>query len=128
MCAAALMNRRMAHRFSARAVASEIDVDGDMQAGVAEYEDEEGFFLHFTCPVSDPSAHDIALGFDTYCVTTPDQCTSYGCVREVTRTAGSRCRSTPLVWMPWRRRMLRSRQCSMWLVKVLTVGRRKARP
>ncbi|MFJ6793871.1 hypothetical protein [Streptomyces sp. NPDC091268] len=28
----------------------------------------------------------VSLGLDTYCVTAPDQCTAYGCVREVTLT------------------------------------------
>ncbi|MFF5655625.1 Imm10 family immunity protein [[Kitasatospora] papulosa] len=75
----------MAYRFTARAVAAEVDVDGEMQAGVAEYEDkdEEGFFLLFTRPVGEPSPQDVSLGLDTYCVMTPDQCTAYGCVREV---------------------------------------------
>ncbi|MGW2822920.1 Imm10 family immunity protein [Streptomyces sp. NPDC001443] len=78
----------MAYRFRARTVAAEADVDGETQAGVAEYEDEEGFFLFFTCPVGEPSAHGIALGLDTYRVMTPDQCTAYGCVREVALTDG----------------------------------------
>ncbi|MER5917315.1 Imm10 family immunity protein [Streptomyces sp. NPDC001982] len=76
----------MAYRFTARGVAAEVDVDGEMQAGVAE--EEEGFFLLFTCAVSEPSAQDIALGVDTYCVMTLDQCTAYGCVREVALTDG----------------------------------------
>ncbi|MEU6773100.1 hypothetical protein [Streptomyces sp. NPDC046759] len=62
-------------------MAAEVDVDGEMQAGVAK--DEEGFFLLFTCAVGEPSAQDTALGLDTNCVMTPDQCTAYGCVREV---------------------------------------------
>ncbi|MFD9769403.1 MULTISPECIES: Imm10 family immunity protein [Streptomyces] len=75
----------MTYRFTARAVAAEVDVDGEMQAGLAEYEDEdeEGFFLLFTRPVGEPSPQDVALGLDTYGVMTPDQCTAYGCVREV---------------------------------------------
>ncbi|MFI2346654.1 Imm10 family immunity protein [Streptomyces sp. NPDC019443] len=76
----------MAYRFTARAVAAEVDVDGEMQAGVAEYEDEEGFFLLFTSPIAEPSTQDISLGLDTYCVMTPDQCTAFGCVREVALT------------------------------------------
>ncbi|MFB8110065.1 Imm10 family immunity protein [[Kitasatospora] papulosa] len=66
-------------------MAAEVDVDGEMQAGLAEYEDEdeEGFFLLFTRPVGEPSPQDVALGLDTYGVMTPDQCTAYGCVREV---------------------------------------------
>ncbi|MEV5860160.1 hypothetical protein AB0L83_10690 [Streptomyces sp. NPDC052071] len=58
----------MAYRFTARAVAAEVDVDGEMQAGVAEYEDkdEEGFFLLFTRPVGEPSPQDVSLGLDTY--------------------------------------------------------------
>lgn len=71
----------MTYRFTARAVAAEVDVDGEMQAGVAE--EDEGFFLLFTSAVDEPSAQDISLGLDTYCVMTPDQCTAYGCVREV---------------------------------------------
>ncbi|MFH9612039.1 Imm10 family immunity protein [Streptomyces sp. NPDC017448] len=76
----------MAYRFTARAVAAEVDVDGEMQAGVAE--EDEGFFLLFTSAVGEPSAQDISLGLDTYCVMTPDQCTAYGCVREVTLAGG----------------------------------------
>ncbi|MCX5417279.1 Imm10 family immunity protein [Streptomyces sp. NBC_00059] len=76
----------MTYRFTARAVAAEADVEGEMQAGVAD--EDEGFFLLFTSPVGEPSAQDISLGSDTYCVMTPDQCTAYGCVREVT-LAGS---------------------------------------
>ncbi|MFD9856183.1 Imm10 family immunity protein [[Kitasatospora] papulosa] len=66
-------------------MAAEVDVDGEMQAGLAEDEDEdeEGFFLLFTRPVGEPSPQDVALGLDTYGVMTPDQCTAYGCVREV---------------------------------------------
>ncbi|MFC4517261.1 hypothetical protein [Streptomyces ehimensis] len=66
-------------------MAAEVDIDGEMQAGVAQ--DDEGFLL-FTCPVDKPSAQDIALGLDTYCVMTPDQCTAYGCVREVALADG----------------------------------------
>ncbi|MFD9807324.1 Imm10 family immunity protein [[Kitasatospora] papulosa] len=75
----------MTYSFTARAVAAEVDVDGEMQAGLAEYEDEdeEGFFLLFTRPVGEPSPQDVSLGLDTYGVMTPDQCTAYGCVREV---------------------------------------------
>ncbi|MFJ8444634.1 Imm10 family immunity protein [[Kitasatospora] papulosa] len=76
----------MTQRFTARAVAAEVDVDGEMQAGVAEHGDEEGFFLLFTRPVGEPSAQDVSLGLDTYCVMTPDQCTAYGCIREVALT------------------------------------------
>ncbi|MEU9859039.1 Imm10 family immunity protein [Streptomyces sp. NPDC047974] len=74
----------MAYRFTASSVAAEVDVDGEMQAGVAE--EDEGFFLLFTSAVGEPSAQDISLGLDTYCVMTPDQCTAYGCVREVALT------------------------------------------
>ncbi|MGW2515758.1 Imm10 family immunity protein [Streptomyces sp. NPDC001617] len=74
----------MTYRFTARAVAAEVDVDGEMQAGMAE--EDEGFFLLFTSAIGEPSAQDISLGLDTYCVMTPDQCTAYGCVREVALT------------------------------------------
>ncbi|MEV7106670.1 Imm10 family immunity protein [Streptomyces atroolivaceus] len=74
----------MAYRFTAPSVAAEVDIDGEMQAGVAE--EDEGFFLLFTSAVGEPSAQDISLGLDTYCVMTPDQCTAYGCVREVILT------------------------------------------
>ncbi|WP_030326549.1 Imm10 family immunity protein [Streptomyces flavochromogenes] len=74
----------MTYRFMASSVATEMDVDGEMQAGVAE--DDEGFFLLFTRTVGEPSSQDISLGLDTYCVMTPDQCTAYGCVREVALT------------------------------------------
>ncbi|MFI5828511.1 hypothetical protein ACIA6C_14810 [Streptomyces sp. NPDC051578] len=46
-------------------------------------EEEEGFFLLFTSAIGEPSAQDTSLGLDTYCVMTSDQCTAYGCVREV---------------------------------------------
>ncbi|MGW7456755.1 Imm10 family immunity protein [Streptomyces sp. NPDC054797] len=65
-------------------MAAEIDVHGEMQAGVAE--EDEGFFLLFTSAIGEPSAQDISLGLGTYCVMTPDQCTAYGCVREVALT------------------------------------------
>lgn len=62
-------------------MAAETDGDGEPQAGVAE--EDEGFFLLFTSTAGEPSAQEISLGFDTYCVITPDQSTAYGCVREV---------------------------------------------
>lgn len=74
----------MTYRFTASSVAAEVSVDGELQAGVAE--EDEGFFLLFTSAVGEPSAQDISLGLDTYCVMTPDQCTAYGCVREVALT------------------------------------------
>ncbi|KQX59462.1 MULTISPECIES: Imm10 family immunity protein [unclassified Streptomyces] len=74
----------MTYRFTARAVAAEADVEGEMQAGVAE--EDEGFFLLFTRALGEPSAQDVPLGLDTYQVTTPDECTAYGCVREATLT------------------------------------------
>ncbi|MFB7340241.1 hypothetical protein ACFCZ6_09290 [Streptomyces hydrogenans] len=74
----------MAYRFTARAVAAEVDVDGETQVGVAE--EDEGFFLLFTCAVAEPSARGDALGPDTYSVMTPDECTAQGCVREVALT------------------------------------------
>ncbi|KOG09842.1 MULTISPECIES: Imm10 family immunity protein [Streptomyces] len=74
----------MTYRFTASSIAAEVDVDGEVQAGVAE--EGEGFFLLFTSVVGEPSAQDISLGLDTYCVMTPDQCTAYGCVREVALT------------------------------------------
>ncbi|MFD3728903.1 Imm10 family immunity protein [Streptomyces sp. NPDC058671] len=73
----------MTYRFTARAVAAEVDV-GEMQAGVAE--EDEGFFLLFTRTIGEPSEQEDSLGRDTYCVMTPDQCTAYGCVREVALT------------------------------------------
>ncbi|MGW7312188.1 Imm10 family immunity protein [Streptomyces sp. NPDC054865] len=76
----------MTYRFTARALAAEADVDGETQAGVAEHEDEDGFLLLFTRAVAEPSARDVSLGLDTYRVTTEDQCTAYGCVREVALT------------------------------------------
>ncbi|MCY0950537.1 Imm10 family immunity protein [Streptomyces sp. H27-S2] len=74
----------MTYRFTARAVAAEVDAEGEMQAGVAE--EDEGFFLLFTSAIGEPSVQDISLGLDTYCVMTPDQCTAYGCVLEVALT------------------------------------------
>ncbi|MFE5796514.1 hypothetical protein ACFQ8C_28590 [Streptomyces sp. NPDC056503] len=74
----------MTYRFTASSVAAEADVDGEMQAGVAE--EDEGLFLLFTSAVGAPSAQDVSLGLDTYRVMTPDQSTAYGCVREATLT------------------------------------------
>ncbi|MFF3013479.1 hypothetical protein [Streptomyces sp. NPDC057939] len=74
----------MAYRFTARALAAEADVDGEMQVGVAE--DEDGFLLLFTRAVAEPSEEDVALGLDTYRVTTGDRCTAHGCVRAVALT------------------------------------------
>ncbi|MFC6783564.1 hypothetical protein [Streptomyces atroolivaceus] len=48
----------MAYRFTASSVAAEVDIDGEMQAGVAE--EDEGFFLLFTSAVGEPSAQDIS--------------------------------------------------------------------
>lgn len=74
----------MTYRFTARAVAAEADVDGDvMQAGAAEDEDGSGFFLLFMSNIGEPSQQNVSLGFDTHCVVTPDQGTAYGCVREI---------------------------------------------
>jgi hypothetical protein len=61
----------MTYRFTARAVAAEADVDGQVQAGVAEDEDSDGFFLLFMSGIGEPSRQDISLGFDTYCVVFP---------------------------------------------------------
>ncbi|GAA4792541.1 hypothetical protein [Streptomyces sanyensis] len=71
----------MTYRFTARSVAAEADVDGEMQVGVAE--EDEGFFLLFTRPAGGPSASGLPPGPGTYRVTTPDGCTAHGCVREV---------------------------------------------
>ncbi|MFJ9591008.1 hypothetical protein [Streptomyces acidicola] len=44
----------MAYRFTARVVAAEVDPDNDViQAGVAEDEDGEGFFLLFMSSIGE---------------------------------------------------------------------------
>ncbi|MFD0309536.1 Imm10 family immunity protein [Streptomyces sp. NPDC127119] len=66
-------------------MAAEIDEANDiMQAGVAEDDDGEGFFLLFMSDMGEPSRQDVALGLDTHCLVTADEGTAYGCVREVT--------------------------------------------
>ncbi|MGW1612468.1 Imm10 family immunity protein [Streptomyces sp. NPDC002285] len=54
-----------------------------MLAALAEADDEEAFSMMFMCAFGEPSAQDVAHGFDTHCVVTPDQSTAYGCVRAV---------------------------------------------
>ncbi|MFI6278793.1 Imm10 family immunity protein [Streptomyces sp. NPDC050988] len=74
----------MAHRFKARAIAAEVDHANDvMQAGVAEDDSGEGFFLLFMSNIGEASRQNALLGLDTYCLVTRDQGTAYGCVREV---------------------------------------------
>ncbi|MFD7403555.1 Imm10 family immunity protein [Streptomyces sp. NPDC059866] len=79
----------MTYRFTARAVAAEVDSDNDvMQAGVAEDEVGEGFILLFMSNIGAPSAQNVSLGLDTHCLVTQEQGTVYGCVREVTLSEG----------------------------------------
>ncbi|MEU8675434.1 hypothetical protein [Streptomyces sp. NPDC048560] len=111
----------MAYRFTARAVAAETDGDGELQAGVAE--EDEGFFLLFTSTAGEPSAQEISLGFDTYCVITPDQSTAYGCVREVA-LAGT---LLTVSLDPGCLDDLEAEMCEV-LARVLTSGREEARP
>ncbi|MFE0254289.1 Imm10 family immunity protein [Streptomyces sp. NPDC059010] len=74
----------MTYRFTARAVAAEVDPDNDvMTAGVAEDGDGEGFILLFLSNISEPSRQAVSLGLDTHCLVTQDQGTAYGCVREI---------------------------------------------
>ncbi|MFD4949264.1 Imm10 family immunity protein [Streptomyces sp. NPDC058239] len=77
----------MTYRFTARVVGTEI-IPGDdvMLAGVAEDEEEGSFSLVFMGSVAEPSRQDLALGWDTHCVVTPDQNTAYGCVRKTALT------------------------------------------
>ncbi|MFJ8936971.1 hypothetical protein ACIRL0_14865 [Streptomyces sp. NPDC102365] len=75
----------MTYRFTARAVVAEVDEDSDiMQAGVAEDDDGEGFFLLFMSNIGEPSRQNVTLGLDTHCLVTPDQGIAYGCARAVT--------------------------------------------
>ncbi|WP_330289953.1 Imm10 family immunity protein [Streptomyces sp. NBC_00576] len=75
----------MTYRFTARAVAAEIDPDNDvMTAGVAEDGDGGGFILLFMSNIGEPSRQNVSLGLDTHCLVTQDQGTAYGCVREIT--------------------------------------------
>ncbi|MEU9335072.1 Imm10 family immunity protein [Streptomyces sp. NPDC048290] len=77
----------MTHRFTARVTTAEVDPGNDMmQAGVAEDEDGEGFFLLFMSGITAPDQQAVALGLDSHCLVTPDQGTAYGCVREVVLT------------------------------------------
>ncbi|MEU9957079.1 Imm10 family immunity protein [Streptomyces sp. NPDC050982] len=74
----------MAYRFTARAVAAEVDRANDvMRAGVAEDDSGEGFLLLFMSNIGESSRQNVSLGLDTYCLVTQDQGTAYGCVREV---------------------------------------------
>ncbi|MFD9442447.1 Imm10 family immunity protein [Streptomyces sp. NPDC060006] len=74
----------MAHRFTARVVAAEVDRANDvMRAGVAEDDGGEGFFLLLMSSIGESSRQNVSLGLDTYCLVTQDQGTAYGCVREV---------------------------------------------
>jgi hypothetical protein len=79
----------MAYRFTARVVAAEVDPDNDvMQAGVAEDEEGEGFFLLFMSNIGDSSRQNVSLGLDSHCLVTQDHGTAYGCVREVVLSDG----------------------------------------
>ena len=75
----------MTYRFIADVACGFDDADEDdcVMAGVAE-SDGGGFSLTFMCDFDEPDAQEVALGFDTHCLVTPDQGTAYGCVREVT--------------------------------------------
>ncbi|MFE6365763.1 hypothetical protein ACFVP3_38000 [Streptomyces sp. NPDC057806] len=74
----------MMYRFTARVVAAKVDPDNDvMQAGVAEDEDGEGFFLLFMSGISEPSHQNVPLGLDSHCLVSPDHGTAFGCVREI---------------------------------------------
>ncbi|WP_367575239.1 Imm10 family immunity protein [Streptomyces griseoaurantiacus] len=80
----------MTLRFTARAVVAEVDPDNDvMQAGVAEEQDGEGFFLLFMSSIAEPSRQNVSLGLDSHCVVTQAHGTAYGCVREVALSDGS---------------------------------------
>ncbi|MET9119380.1 Imm10 family immunity protein [Streptomyces longwoodensis] len=75
----------MTLRFTARLVVAEVDADNDlMQAGVAEDQDGDGFFLLFMSNIAEPSAQNVSLGLDSHCVVTQAHGTAYGCVQEVT--------------------------------------------
>ncbi|NEC85666.1 Imm10 family immunity protein [Streptomyces sp. SID12501] len=79
----------MTLRFTARAVAAEVDLDNDvMRAGVAEDEAGEGFFLLFMSNIGEPSRQNMSLGLDSHCVVTQSHGTAYGCVRAVTLSGG----------------------------------------
>lgn len=74
----------MAYRFTARAIAAEVDHANDvMQACVAEDDSGEGFLLLFMSNIGEASRQNVSLGLDTHCLVTQDQGTAYGCVREV---------------------------------------------
>ncbi|MFJ8983094.1 Imm10 family immunity protein [Streptomyces sp. NPDC102282] len=79
----------MTYRFTARVAVAGIDRDNDvMQAGVAEDEAGDGFFLLFMSNIGEPSRQNVALELDSHCLVTQDQGTAYGCVREVTLSNG----------------------------------------
>lgn len=75
----------MTYRFTARIACGLDDPEQDdcMLAGLAESDGEGAFSMTFMCDFEEPSAQDVALGFDTHCLVTPDQNTAYGCVRSV---------------------------------------------
>ncbi|MFB7400496.1 Imm10 family immunity protein [Streptomyces rubiginosohelvolus] len=75
----------MTYTFTAQLACGLDDPEEDdcMMAGVAESDDEDGFSLIFMCDFDEPEAQEVSLGMDTHCLVTPDQGTSYGCVREV---------------------------------------------
>ncbi|MGW4194125.1 Imm10 family immunity protein [Streptomyces sp. NPDC005004] len=75
----------MTHRFTARAAVAEIDPDNNLiQAGVAEDEDGDGFFLLFMSTLTEPSRQNVTLGLDSHCLVTSEGGTAYGCVHEIT--------------------------------------------
>lgn len=79
----------MTYRFTARVVVAAVERDNDvMQAGVAEDEAGDGFFLLFMSNIGEPSRQNVALGLDSHCLVTQGQGTAYGCVRGVTLSNG----------------------------------------
>jgi hypothetical protein len=111
-----------------------------MLAALAESDDEEAFSMMFMCAFGEPSAQDVAHGFDTHCVVTPDQSTAYGCVRAV-ELDGDVLRVTldpaslaaleltdPVVEAVLRAPEVDTARMREVLARVLTYGRPDARP
>jgi hypothetical protein len=77
----------MTFRFVAGAAGVDVDPDGEFTvAGVSEGAEGTGFMLLFQCGAADPDDQEVALGLDTHCLSTADQGTAYGCVREAVLT------------------------------------------
>lgn len=79
----------MTIRFTARiAEVTEDPSTRSLSVGLAEDEADGRMALIFQCGLAEPDDQDVALGMDTYCVTTAGQRTTYGGVTEVRLSGG----------------------------------------